>query len=83
MGEKVNFQKPLTKGNLNDARYHAIKLAKLGYYQGNPSIILIQNLDIILDIICYETFENNYNYMMHKLNAPVQAPVQKKENNKK
>ena len=54
MNEEVKFKKPLTQGNLNDARYHAIKLAKLGYYGGNPSIVLKEKLDIILDIICYE-----------------------------
>ena len=74
--EEVKFKKPTTQGNLNDAKYHAIKLAKLGYYGGSPSVILLERFSIILDIICYETFENNYSYMMHKLNRP--KPINKK-----
>lgn len=71
----MKLKTPHTTGNFNDAKFNAIKLAKLGYYGGNPSLVLEEDASIILDILCYEKFDNEFNYMLNLLNT-------KKTNNK-
>ncbi len=42
------------------AMFYAIRLAKSGYYGGNPQAILRAPVDIVMNIINYEAFERDY-----------------------
>lgn len=48
--------------------YWAIKLAKLGYYGGNPELIKQAPSNIVLNIISYENFENDLQITYRELN---------------
>jgi len=43
-------------------------LAKAGYFQGNPENILKAPADIVLNILHYESFENDYFEASRKMN---------------
>ena len=68
--ETNNFKKPNIKGNENDSKFQAIKLAKEGYYGGNVSEILKEKYSIILDILTFENYCCKYEIMMRQLNKP-------------
>lgn len=59
---------PTIKGNFNDTRYIAIRLAKEGYYSGNVGLILQEKYTIILDILTFENFCNKYQQVSNNLN---------------
>lgn len=75
--ETNNFKKPTIKGNENDSRFQAIKLAKEGYYGGNVNTILQEKFTIILDILTFENFHNKYIIMSRQLNKPVNNKFKK------
>lgn len=45
-----------------------MRLAKAGYYGGNPSEVLSAPLDIVLQLIQYEIFENQLEKAYYELN---------------
>lgn len=62
---KINIgRKPRTVIN-DESLFIAIKLAKIGYYSGNPELILEAPVNMVLAILNYEMFdidlENAYN----------------------
>lgn len=44
------------------------KLAKAGYYGGNPSNIAEERVDLVMKIVAYESFMNNHEEQMYLLN---------------
>lgn len=59
MGYVQQSRKPARhpKITINDeVAFYSIKLAKLGYYGGNPELIRKAPLDVVLQIINYENF---------------------------
>ena len=44
----------------DSVHFLAVKLAKLGYFNGNPKEVLQAPLNIVLDILDYEDFEKDY-----------------------
>ena len=44
----------------NEALFVALRLAKAGYFQGNPDNILQAPVDTVLNILHYEAFDNDY-----------------------
>ena len=63
---KVN--EPTIKGNFMNAKFYAINLAKKGYYNGNPDLILKERFSLILDILEFENFQTKYEIALHELN---------------
>jgi hypothetical protein len=53
-----NKRQPATEIK-NEARFVAFRLAKAGYYNGDPKKILKAPVDIIMGIIKYEAFEHD------------------------
>lgn len=45
----------------SEARFMAMRLAKAGYYGGNPEQILKAPVDVVLDMLDYEKFESDLN----------------------
>ncbi len=54
----------------NEARFVAMRLAKQGYFGGDPQKILDAPIDIVLDIMHYEAFESDYMQVYDELNKP-------------
>lgn len=52
----------------NQARFYAVKLAKVGYYGGDPLKILDAPVDVVMDILNYEIFDVNYQEAFRELN---------------
>jgi hypothetical protein len=44
----------------NVPMFYAIKLAKAGFYGGNPQAVLRAPVNIVMNIINYEAFEGDY-----------------------
>lgn len=44
----------------NDCLFVAIRLAKLGYFNGDPMQVLKARVDIVQSILDYESFEVDY-----------------------
>lgn len=63
----VKINEPAIKGKF-DAKFNAISLAKKGYYGGNPSLILKEDFNVILDILEYENFCSQYETALYELN---------------
>lgn len=56
------------KITINDTvAYWAIKLAKSGYYGGNPELVKQAPLDMVLQILQYERFETDLQVAYRKL----------------
>jgi hypothetical protein len=51
------------------ASFVSVKLAKLGYYGGNPDSILNAPIDIVVNILHYEQYEQDYEGAYIELNA--------------
>ena len=51
----------------DEALFIALRLAKAGYYGGDPSKVLKAPIDIVLRTVEYEAFENNYNAALQKM----------------
>ena len=49
------------------ALFCAIKLAKLGYYSGDPSIVMESPVDMVLAILSYETFDCELNMAYNQI----------------
>ena len=54
----------------DEALFLAIRLAKLGYYGGDPDAVLAAPFDKVQNILCYEKFEADYEREYAALNAP-------------
>lgn len=52
----------------DESLYYAIGIAKKGYYCGNPENVLNAPVSMILSILNYETFENDYKQTYAELN---------------
>lgn len=48
----------------------ALSLAKAGYCQGDPAKILDLQVDIVLAMIEYESFRNDYQNVEYEINKP-------------
>lgn len=56
------------KITINDTvAYWAIKLAKAGYYGGNPELVKQAPVDMVLQILQYERFETDLQVAYRKL----------------
>jgi hypothetical protein len=52
--------KPKPKIEIDDeTQFYAVKLAKLGYYKGDPDAVLAAPITTVLSILDYEVFEND------------------------
>jgi len=49
--------------------FYGMKLAKLGYYCGDPEKVMRAPCDVILQIIKYEIFENDLEKAYYDLNG--------------
>jgi len=45
-----------------------IKIAKLGYFNGNPELVLQAPCDVVIQILKFEAMENKYNECYRSLN---------------
>lgn len=52
----------------DEVAFYSIRLAKLGYYGGNPELIRKAPLDVVLQIISYENFANDLQTAQRELN---------------
>ena len=52
----------------NDATFLSVRLARAGYFGGDPDKVLKAPVGTILSIIEYETFENDYEKEYRELN---------------
>jgi hypothetical protein len=65
--EVKNSRKPIAKQRQPEvdiadiALFISIKLAKLGYFSGDPSLILEAPVDMVLAILAYENFDSDLN----------------------
>ena len=48
----------------------ALKIAKLGYYSGDPEKVLNANVDHVLSILDYESFNNDFERVFSEINKP-------------
>ena len=46
----------------------AFKLAKAGYWAGDPEKVLSARVDIVLDALAFETFQSDYESVEWELN---------------
>lgn len=46
----------------------ACRLAKAGYFGGNPSKVLRAPVDVVMDVMAFEAFEVNYEKAYEALN---------------
>lgn len=52
----------------DDLRFIRVKVAKLGYYGGNPSLVGEAPVTDVLDILAYESFQSDYITTERELN---------------
>lgn len=71
---KISRKQP-TISITNEARFVAMRLAKQGYFGGDPQKILDAPIDIVLDIMHYEAFESDYMQVYDELNKPENQEV--------
>jgi hypothetical protein len=53
----------------NPTLFYAVKLAKAGYYGGNPENVLNAPVDMVLSILGYENFEADYQRAFKHINT--------------
>jgi len=46
----------------------ALKISKMGYYGGNPENVLNANVDHVLSILDYESFNNDFERVYTEIN---------------
>ena len=54
----------------DEITFLAIRLAKAGYFGGNPEAVMNGRVDIVEDVLAYEKFELDYEKAYIALNAP-------------
>jgi hypothetical protein len=55
---------------MDEGLMFALSLAKAGYYGGDPEKVLQARVDIVLSLMQYESFRNDYQEVEYFINKP-------------
>jgi hypothetical protein len=55
---------------MDEGLMFALSLAKAGYYSGDPEKVLQARVDIVLSLMQYESFRNDYQEVEYFINKP-------------